>query len=86
MRSIRSILARRGQPIGAYLTQAGATTLKELTFYTPLPDLPNRRSSPFHLRAPPGLQFSHNLTTKTELSFKGTYSRHVVFRPLGRLP
>jgi hypothetical protein len=55
-------------------------------FYTPLPDLPNRRSSPFHLRALPDLQFSHNQTTKTELSFKETYDSHVVFRPLSHLP
>jgi hypothetical protein len=64
----------------------GATALKVPAFHTPLLDLPNRWSSPFHLRAPPDLQFSHNLTTKTVLSFKGTYDRHVVFRPLGRLP
>jgi hypothetical protein len=46
------------------------------TFYTPLPDLPNQWSSPFHLSAPSGLQFSHNRATKTELGFKGTYGCH----------
>jgi hypothetical protein len=51
---------------------------------TPQPSL--LTVSPFHLMAPPGLQFGQNLTTKTELSFKGTYGYHMVFRPLGRLP
>jgi hypothetical protein len=44
--------------------------LKVPAFHTPLPDLPNRRSSPFHLMAPLGLQLGHNLTTKIELSLK----------------
>jgi hypothetical protein len=64
------ILASGGQPIGHKLTQVGATALKVSSFHTPLPDLPNWWSSPFHLRAPPDHQFSQNLTTKTELSFK----------------
>jgi hypothetical protein len=41
--------------------------------------------STFHLRAPPGLQFIQNLSTKLEFEFKGTYGRHVVFWPLGHL-
>jgi hypothetical protein len=55
-------------------------------FRIPLPDLPNWRSSPFHLRALPGLQFIQNLSTKLKFEFKGTYGRHVVFRPLDHLP
>jgi hypothetical protein len=47
----------------------GATALKVSAFHTPLPDLPNRRSPPFHLRAPPGLQFIQNLSTKSEFEF-----------------
>jgi hypothetical protein len=82
MWSVRSMLARGGQPISPQLTHAGDTTLKVSAFHTPLSDLHNQQSSPFHLRASPGFQLNHNLTTKTELSFKGTYGRHVVFRPL----
>jgi hypothetical protein len=43
----------------------GGYSLEGVGFHTPLPDLLNRQSSPFHLRAPSDLQFSHNLTTKT---------------------
>jgi hypothetical protein len=49
----------------------GATALKVSAFHTHLPNLPNQRSFPFHLRAPPGLQFSHNLTTNRAEFFKG---------------
>jgi hypothetical protein len=42
--------------------------------------------SPFHQWAPPDLQFTQVLSTKQEFEFKGTYDRHVVFRPLGHLP
>jgi hypothetical protein len=67
---VRSMLAHGGQPIGPEPTQAGATTLKVSAFHTSLSNLPNRRSSPFHLRAPTGLQFIQNLSTKPEFEFK----------------
>jgi hypothetical protein len=35
--------------------------------------------SPLHLQASPGLYFNHNLTTKPEFEFKGTYGHHMVF-------
>jgi hypothetical protein len=35
--------------------------------------------SPLHLRAPLGLQFIQNLSTKPEFEFKGTYVCHMVF-------
>jgi hypothetical protein len=41
MRSVCSILAHGGQPIGPEPTQAGATALKVSAFHTPLPNLPN---------------------------------------------
>jgi hypothetical protein len=47
IRSVRSILAHGGQPIGPLLTQARATTLNVLVFHIPLPDLLNRWSSLF---------------------------------------
>jgi hypothetical protein len=50
---------------------------------TPWPSQPT--VSPFHLRAPPGLQFIQVLTTKPEFEFKGTYGCYVVFRPLSHL-
>jgi hypothetical protein len=71
MRSVRSIHSCGGQPIGPYLTQAGATALKVLTFHTPLPELPNRQSSPCHLRAPPDLHIIQNLPQIPRFKFKG---------------
>jgi hypothetical protein len=63
----------------------GATTLKVSALHIPLPDIPNRWSSPFPLRAPLGLWFN-NPPTKLEFDFKRTYGRHVVFWPLDHLP
>jgi hypothetical protein len=51
---------------------------------TPRPSQPT--VSLFCIQAPPGLQFIQVLSTKSEFEFKGTYARHVVFRPLGHLP
>jgi hypothetical protein len=41
--------------------------------------------STFHLRTPPSLQFIQVPSIKPEFEFKGTYARHVVFRPLDPL-
>jgi hypothetical protein len=64
----------------------GATALKASAFHIPLLGLLNQRSSSFHLRPPPDLQFNQVLSIKLEFEFKGTYGCHVVFRPLGHLP
>jgi hypothetical protein len=69
------------------LTDTGVGYILEGTnFPHTTPRLFQPTVSPFHLRAPPDLQFIQNLSTKPVFKFKGTYGRHVVFRPLGQLP
>jgi hypothetical protein len=59
MWSIRWILARGGSTHRFLIDTGGATTLEVPAFYITLPDLPNRRSSAFHLRDPPSLRLSN---------------------------
>jgi hypothetical protein len=65
IQSVRLILAHGGQPISPWPIQAGATTLEVPTYHITLPNLPNRRSSTFHLTAPHGLRLTNlNISLK----------------------
>jgi hypothetical protein len=74
-------------PIHRSLTDTGGDYSLEGTDFSHITPRPSQLTvSPLHLRAPLGLQFIQNISTKPELEFKGTYVRHIVFRPLGHLP
>jgi hypothetical protein len=71
------------EPTHWSLTDIGGDTILEVpTFHIPLSNLPIRRSSTFHLKAPPGLRLC-NLNKGSSEMLWNTYHRPMTFRPLG---
>jgi hypothetical protein len=86
MRSVHPILAHGGS-IHRSLTDTGMgynLDGADFSHTTPRPFQPT--VLPFSHKSSARSQVKQVLPTKPEFEFKGTYSRHVVFRPLGHLP
>jgi hypothetical protein len=76
----------RGPTYRSLIDTRGGYNLEGISFpnTTPWPSQP--MVSRFHLRAPLGLQVSYLSNSGFQVWAKQTYSRHMVFRPLGHLP
>jgi hypothetical protein len=76
----------RGPTHRSLTDTGGGYSLEGVGFPHTTPQPSQLTVSPFHLRAPPSLQFNQDLSTKLEFEFKVTYGHHMVFWPLGHLP